>query len=325
MIHRRELLRTGLGTAGAALFASYARGQDPKDDSDPAGLIAKMGPMMAKIPIEAVNIAENLDLIKGAGGNVAVLRGPDGLLVVDSQIPARGKEVLETARRIGGKPVSTLINTHWHFDHAGGNEFFGRAGAMIVATATTRRRLSTDQYTEAFKLTTPASPPIALPSFTAEQADFHVGNETVHLAAVPPAHTDGDLIVHFATHDVIHTGDLFSNGFYPNIDASSRGWIGGMIAAADIILKLAKPTTKIIPGHGPMGTPSDLEAFRAMLITLHDRLAPMLDAGKSADEAVAARPTSDLDAKWAKGFFNGGMFTRIAYGGMVTHRADRSR
>jgi cyclase len=325
MIHRRELLRTGLGTAGAALFASYARGQDPKDDSDPAGLIAKMGPMMAKILIEVVNIAENLDLIKGAGGNVAVLRGPDGLLVVDSQIPARGKEVLETARRIGGKPVSTLINTHWHFDHAGGNEFFGRAGAMIVATATTRKRLSTDQYTEAFKLTTPASPPIALPSFTAEQADFHVGNETVHLAAVPPAHTDGDLIVHFTSHDVIHTGDLFSNGFYPNIDASSRGWIGGMIAAADIILKLAKPTTKIIPGHGPMGTPSDLEAFRAMLITLHDRLAPMLDAGKSADEAVAAKPTSDLDTKWAKGLFNGGMFTRIAYGGMVNHRTDAGK
>jgi cyclase len=325
MIRRREFLRAGLGTTGALLVAGVARAEDPKDDSDPAGLIAKMGPMMAKIPIEAVNIAENLDLIKGAGGNVAVLRGPDGLLVVDSQIPARGKEVLETARRIGGKPVSTLINTHWHFDHAGGNEFFGRAGAMIVATATTRKRLSTDQYTEAFKLTTPASPPIALPSFTAEQADFHVGNETVHLAAVPPAHTDGDLIVHFTTHDVIHTGDLFSNGFYPNIDASSRGWIGGMIAAADIILKLAKPTTKIIPGHGPMGTPSDLEAFRAMLITLHDRLAPMLDAGKSADEAVAAKPTSDLDAKWAKGLFNGGMFTRIAYGGMVTHRADRSR
>ena len=325
MIRRREFLRAGLGTTGALLVAGVARAEDPKDDSDPAGLIAKMGPMMAKIPIEVENIAENLDLIKGAGGNVAVLRGPDGLLVVDSQIPARGKEVLETARRIGGKPVSTLINTHWHFDHAGGNEFFGRAGAMIVATATTRKRLSTDQYTEAFKLTTPASPPIALPSFTAEQADFHVGNETVHLAAVPPAHTDGDLIVHFTTHDVIHTGDLFSNGFYPNIDASSRGWIGGMIAAADIILKLAKPTTKIIPGHGPMGTPSDLEAFRAMLITLHDRLAPMLDAGKSADEAVAAKPTSDLDAKWAKGFFNGGMFTRIAYGGMVNHRAGEGK
>ena len=248
-----------------------------------------------------------------------------GCLVVDSQIPARGKEVLETAKRIGGKPVSTLINTHWHFDHAGGNEFFGRAGATIVATATTRKRLSTDQYTEAFKMTTQASPAVALPSFTADEADFHVGDETVHLTAVPPAHTDGDLIVHFTAHDVIHTGDLFSNGFYPNIDASSRGWIGGMIAAADRILKLAGPKTKIIPGHGPIGTPADLAAFRAMLVTLHDRLAPLLDAGKTTDEVVAAKPTNDLDSTWAKGFFNGGMFTRIAYDGLVKHRADAGK
>ncbi len=136
--------------------------------------------------------------------------------------------------------------------------FSAEQGATIVATATTRQRLSTDQYTEAFKMTTPASPPVALPTFTADEADFHVGAETVHLTAVPPAHTDGDLIVHFTAHDVIHTGDLFSNGFYPNIDASSRGWIGGMIAAADRILKLAGPKTKIIPGHGPIGTPADL-------------------------------------------------------------------
>ena len=284
-----------------------------------------MGPILSKIPIEVVNIAEGLDVIKGPGGNVAVLRGPDGLFVVDSQIPARGKEVLETARRIGGKPVTTLVNTHWHFDHTGGNEFFGKAGAMIVATETTRKRLSTDQYTEAFKLTTPASPAVALPSFTADEADFHIGNETVHLTAVPPAHTDGDLIAHFSAHDVIHTGDLFSNGFYPNIDSSSRGWLGGMIAAADRILKLAGANTKIIPGHGPMGTASDVAAFRAMLVTLNDRLAPMLDAGKTTDEAVAAKPTKDLDSTWAKGFFNGGMFTRIAYDGLVKHRrADRA-
>ena len=223
MIRRRELLRAGLGTASALLVAGAARAQAPNDDSDPAALIAKMGPMMSKIPIEVVTIADGLDLIKGAGGNVAVLHGPDGSLVVDSQIPARGKEVFETAKRVGGKPVSTLINTHWHFDHAGGNEFFGRAGAMIIATATTRKRLSTDQYSEAFKMTTPASPSIALPSFTVtDQAEIHVGDETVHLIAVPPAHTDGDMIVHFTTHDVIHTGDLFSNGLYPNIDASSQ-------------------------------------------------------------------------------------------------------
>jgi glyoxylase-like metal-dependent hydrolase (beta-lactamase superfamily II) len=325
MIQRREFLQAGFATAGALLSFGVARADDANDDSDPSTLMAKMGPIMSKIPIEVINIADGLDLIKGAGGNVAVLRGPDGLLVVDSQVPVRGKEVLETARRIGGKPVSTLVNTHWHFDHTGGNLFFGEAGATIVATETTRKRLSTDQYTEAFKMTTPASPPVALPSFTADEADFHVGHETVHLAAVPPAHTDGDLIVHFTAHDVIHTGDLFSNGFYPNIDASSGGWIGGMIAAADRVLKLAGPKTKIIPGHGPLGTPADLVAFRTMLVTLHDRLAPMLDAGKTTNDAIATKPTKDLDSIWAKGFFTGGMFTRIVYDGMVKHRAQHAK
>jgi cyclase len=322
MIYRREFLLKGLGTAGALVLSGKVRGEDPKDDSDPAGLIAKIGPTLNKIPISVANITAGLDLISGPGGNVAVLHGPDGLFVVDSGIPARGQEILETAKRIGGKPISTLVNTHWHFDHAGGNQVFGRDGATIVATAATRKRLSTDQYTEVFKLTTPASPPIALPVLTLDEASLHVGEETIELTAVPPAHTDGDLIVHFRSRNVIHTGDLFSNGFYPNIDASSRGWIGGMIAACDRILKLAGSKTKIIPGHGPMATSADLAAFRKMLITVHDRLAPMLDSGKTTDEAVAAGPTKDLDATWAKGLFTGGMFTRIVFDGLVKHRAD---
>jgi cyclase len=322
MIHRRELLRTSLGTAGALWLGGYSRGQDPKDDSDPAPLIAKIGPTLSKVPITVANLATGLDLIQGPGGNVAVLRGPDGLLVVDSGIPVRAMEVLETVKRVGGKAVSTLIDTHWHFDHAGGNEVFARAGATIVATETTRTRLSTDQYTTVFKMTTPASPPVALPVLTFDEANLRCGDETIHLFAVPPAHTDGDLVVHFTGRDVIHTGDLFSNGFYPNIDASSRGWIGGMIAAADRILKIAGPKTKVIPGHGPLGTAADLAAFRKMLITIHDRLAPMADAGKTIEEAIAAKPTKDLDPTWAKGFFNGGIFTRIAYDGVLKHRAE---
>jgi cyclase len=170
-------------------------------------------------------------------------------------------------------------------------------------------------------MTTPASPPVALPTLTFDESELHIGGETIHLTAVPPAHTDGDLIVHFTTLDVIHAGDLFTNGFYPNIDASSLGWIGGMIAAADHLLKLAGPKTRIIPGHGPIATPAELAAFRTMLVTVHDRLAPMLDAGKTLQEAIAARPTSDLDPTWAKGFFTGGMFTRIAYDGLAKHRA----
>ena len=279
-MHRRELLRSGLGMAGAMLASGPAWGDGPADDSDPAGLVAKMMPMLSKIPIQVMSIATGLDLIQGPGGNIAVLRGPDGLFVVDSGVPML-QEVFEKTRPVGSKPVSVLINTHWHFDHSGGNEVFARAGAVIVATDATRERLSHDQYSEAFKLTTPASPAVARPSVTFDEGALHVGDETVHLSAVPPAHTDGDLFIHFKTRDVIHTGDLFSNGFYPNIDASSGGWIGGMIAAADRILKLAGPNTKIIPGHGPLATKEDLAAFRKMLVTLHDRLSPMLDAGKT--------------------------------------------
>jgi cyclase len=325
MMDRRHWMRAGLGAAGALVLAGRARGDGPPDDSDPAQLIARLGPMMAKIAIEVVNLAADFDVIQGPGGNIAVLGGPDGLIVVDSSVPIRAKEVFETVKRIGGKPVPRLINTHWHFDHAGGNEVFARAGATILATEATRKRLATDQYNEVFKMTTPASPACALPILTFDEAELHVGRETIHLTAVPPAHTDGDLIVHFTSHDVIHAGDLFTNGFYPTIDASSLGWIGGMIAAADRLLKLAGPKTRIIPGHGPLASVADLAAFRKMLVTVHDRLAPMLDAGKTLQEAIAGRPTADLDQAWGKGFFTGGMFTRVAYDGLAKHRAGAAK
>jgi cyclase len=320
-MNRREWMQSGLGVAATLLTTARARGDGPPDDSDPAPLLAKIGPMMEKVPIQEVELAPDLHVIQGPGGNIAVLDGPDGLTVVDSGVPMRARDIFEAVKRVGGKAVTRLINTHWHFDHAGGNEVFARAGATVLATAATRRRLATDQYSAVFKLTTPASPAIALPTLTSDEFELHVGREVIHLTAVPPAHTDGDLIVHFRSHDVIHTGDLFSNGFYPNIDASSLGWIGGMISAADRILKLAGPKTRIIPGHGPMATSGELAAFRKMLVTVRDRLAPMLDAGKSIQEAIAARPTADLDASWAKGLFTGGMFTRIAYEGLVNHRA----
>ncbi len=322
-MYRRKWMQSGFGMAGAMLLAGRVRGDDPADDSDPAPLIKKLGALMSKIPITTAEVTSGLHLVQGPGGNIVVLPGPDGSVVVDAGVPVRAKEVYETVKRVGGKPVSLLINTHWHFDHAGGNETFGQAGVKILATATTRTRLSTDQYSEVFKMTTPASPAVALPTLCADDITLHVGDETIHLAAVPPAHTDGDLIVHFTSRDVIHTGDLFNNGLYPNIDASSRGWIGGMIAAADRILKLAGPKTKVIPGHGPIGTADDLAAFRKMLITVHDRLAPMVDAGKTIEQAIAAKPTRDLDSTWAKGFFTGGMFTRVAYQGLLKHRSDK--
>lgn len=321
-MNRREWIQSGLGATVALLAAGRSRGDDAVDDSDPAALVAKIGPMMMQVAIETMELAPNLHLIQGPGGNIAVLNGPDGLTVVDSGVPTRAHDILTTVKRVGGQPVVCLINTHWHFDHAGGNETFARAGARIIATAATRKRLATDQYTELFKMTTPALPAIALPSLTADQLELHVGSETLHLTAVPPAHTDGDLIVHFRSLDVIHTGDLFSNGLYPNIDASSLGWIGGMVAAADRILKVAGPKTRIIPGHGPLATREQLTVFRTMLATVQDRLTRLLDDGKTMADAIVARPTADLDAAWGKGFFTGGMFTRVAYDGLMKHRAS---
>jgi len=327
-MHRRQILRAGLGLAGAALWADRpARAEDPIDpDSDPAVAVRKVGSMFRDAPIKVTELTQVLHLIQGPGGNIVLMTGPDGSLMVDAGVRERGKDILEAALPLcGGKPPNVLIDTHWHGDHAGGNTVFGKAGTKIWATANTRRRLSEEQYNEAFRMTTPPSPPEALPVLATDRADVHLGDEVIHLTAVPPAHTDGDLVIHFLKADVIHAGDLYANGGYPNIDASSRGWLGGMIVAADRVLAMAGPKTRIVPGHGPVSDADGLRTYRAMLKTIYDRVAPLVDAGKSADEVIAAAPTRDFDPGWGKGPFNGPTFTRLVYGGLVHHRAEAAK
>jgi cyclase len=320
------VLKAGVGAAGLfALVGRTARADDPVAESDMSSLMKKAG-VFFSAPVETTALSDRLHLVTGPGGNIAALGGPDGLVMVDSGVPNRAGDLRDAARKLGGgRPVAVLINTHWHMDHAGGNAAFGKDGAKIWATANARKRLATEQFNEAFKMKSPASPPEALPVLTFDEAEVYVGDETIHLVAVPPAHTDGDLIIHFRKADVIHAGDLFNNGFYPNIDASSRGWIGGMIAGADRILKMAGASTRIIPGHGPLATPDDLRAFRAMLATVHDRLATLADANTPTDDVLRARPTASLDPTWARGLFNGPQFTRIAYDGLLKHRQGAAR
>ena len=217
--------------------------------------------------------------------------------------------------------MTTVLNTHWHFDHPGGNEFFGQHGARIIAQDNVRTRMGQDQFIEAFGFTFPPSPAAALPALTfPETLTVHHGAETIRLQHVAPAHTDGDVLMHFAQANVLHTGDLFFNGFYPFIDYSSRGWIGGMVAAADQALAMCDGRTRIIPGHGPLAAPADLKAARDMLATVQGRVEALLDAGKNLDEIVAAALTRDLDERWGKGFFTGELFTRNATAGILRHR-----
>ena len=206
------------------------------------------------------------------------------------------------------------MNTHWHGDHIGGNENMGKTGALLVAHENVRKRISTEQFIAAFGRKIEPSPEAALPVVTFTDAvTFHWNGDEIRVHHVPPAHTDGDSIVHFVKADVVHMGDVFFNGGYPFIDVSSGGRVDGVIAAADRVLAGIGERTRIIPGHGPVATKADLRAYRDMVKTLRDRIATLKAEGKTRDQVVAAKPTADHDVKWGGGFMKGDTFTGLAY------------
>nr|MBA3777292.1 MBL fold metallo-hydrolase [Betaproteobacteria bacterium] len=205
-------------------------------------------------------------------------------------------------RKLSKKPVKFVLNTHWHFDHTGGNENFGKAGTLIVAHDNVRKRMSTAQLIEFLGMPIKASPKRALPvvTFTTD-VTFHLNGDEVHVFHVANGHTDGDAIVHFKKSNVIHLGDIFFNKLYPFIDTSSGGSVDGMIAATDRVLSLANDDTKLIPGHGPLATKDDLQIYRDMLATTSTRIKAQIKEGKKLEEAIAAKPTAEFDAVWGKG------------------------
>ncbi len=254
---------------------------------------------------------------------MVVLCGPEGALLIDTGIHPSAPSVAKAVEAFAGKPVTAVVNTHWHFDHTGGNEFFARRGARVIAHDSVRVRMSRPQFHEVFDYIFPAAPAAALPTLTfPESLTLYFGDEVVHLHHLQPAHTDGDLLVHFTKANVLHAGDTFFNGFYPLIDYSTLGWIGGMVAAEDRALALCDAHTRIIPGHGALGTVDDLKAARTMLATVQGRIEKLLDAGKSVAEVVAAAPTADLDAKWGHGPFTAAQFTGNAAASILRHRQE---
>ena len=221
---------------------------------------------------------------------------------------------IESIKTISSEPIKFLFNTHWHTDHTGGNENLGKAGVLIVAHDNVRIRMSTEQFQAYFNRVVPPSPDVALPVVTfSEAVTFHVNGEEIYAFQVPPAHTDGDSVIHFRKADVIHTGDLFTNGGYPFIGLSSGGTLDGMIRAANILLGIVGSDTKIIPGHGPLAGLQELRNYQNMLRTIRDRVKKMVDAGKTADEVIKAKPTKEFDASHKGGFLTPEEFTRLAY------------
>ncbi len=267
-----------------------------------------------KVEIKTSQVAPGVSMLQGAGGNIGLSVGDDCAFLVDDQFAPLSDKIKAAVAAVTSKPIRFAFNTHWHGDHTGGNEALAGSGVLIVAHDNVRTRLAVGQLNELFSRTVPPAPAAALPVITFTDAvTFHLNGDEIYAFHVPPAHTDGDAVVVFRKADVIHTGDLLFNGGYPVIDVPSGGSLSGMIAADDRILALTGPHTKLIPGHGELATPADLRAFRDMLATVRDRVLPLVKAGKSADEIVAAAPLADLDARWGKLFVKADSFLRAVH------------
>jgi glyoxylase-like metal-dependent hydrolase (beta-lactamase superfamily II) len=282
------------------------------------GIVSLIKDSAAVSPIVTHRLRNNISVLEGSGGNVAVLTGPDGKVLVDAGIGVSRPQVTKALAGIGADPVSHLINTHWHFDHTDGNAWLNSTGARIIAQENTRKRLHEVQRVEDWDYNFLPLPPEGIPTevFASDRA-LKLNGSSIALKYYGSAHTDSDISVTFTEADIVHVADTFWNGIYPFIDYSTGGSIDGMIAASDANLAATSDNTIIIPGHGkPVSNKAELREFREMLVTIRDNVAALKKQGRSRDETVAAKPTAAFDAKFGQFVIDPGFFTRLVYEGV---------
>ena len=312
-VSRRRFLSYSAATAAASYFTArslFAQTQQPE-------LVLKAREGAAKAKITTQKLRGNVSVLLGSGGNIAVLPGPQGKVLVDTGISTSRPQITEALAAISPDPIQHLIDTHWHYDHTDGNQWMHSAGATIIAHEKTRFRLANPQTIEIFHATFPAVPTDALPTimFTTDYT-LTTNDATIALSHYDPAHTDTDISVYFADADVLHTGDTWFNGGYPFIDYSTGGHIDGMIRATKHSLAIGTNSTIVIPGHGPVANKQQLSDTLDMLSAIRDKVATLKQQGKSVDEAIATKPTAQFDDKFTKGIVTPEMFTRLVYQGV---------
>jgi glyoxylase-like metal-dependent hydrolase (beta-lactamase superfamily II) len=271
-------MRTSFFALALALLASPAAAQQD----------------FSNVQIKIERVAPGVAVLFGAGGNIGLSYGEDGNIIVDDQFAPLTDKIVAAVASVDPDPVRFVINTHWHFDHTGGNENFGKRGAVILAHDNVRARMSTEQFLAALNQKVPPSPKDALPVVTfAEGVTLHLNSDTLHVRHVSNAHTDGDSLVHWQKANVLHMGDtFFHRGSFPFIDLSSGGSIDGLIAAIDHGLQMSNPTTRIIPGHGPVATRADLVGYRAMLADIRGKVAAGIKSRRTLAQIKASAPAT---------------------------------
>jgi cyclase len=266
---------------------------------------------------KTVDLGGGVSVIMGQGGNIGVSSGPDGAFVIDDQYPNTAAANLEKIKQISGGAPRYLVNTHWHGDHAGGNAAFAQAGAMIFAHENVRKRLSGEVKSIGLNgQPAAASPEPAWPVITfVDGVDFHLNGETIRVFKVRAGHTDGDSMIHFVEPDILHMGDVFFNGLFPVIDPGSGGSVRGYLEAMKDTLKVVDADTRIIPGHGDMGTKADLEKQIAMLEGAIKAVEARIKVGDTLQQTIAKKPLKPW-AGFAWSFIGEDAFTTTLYNGL---------
>ena len=267
-----------------------------------------------KIKIEPVS--DNIYMLQGAGGNIGISVGDDGVFMIDDQFAPLSEKIISAIKTISEKPVKFLLNTHFHGDHAGGNANFEAAGAMIVAHDNVRKRLESNEKT--------ANSGLPVITFS-DDATFYMNGNDIFITHVHNAHTDGDALVYFVQSNVLHTGDTYFHGRFkfPYIDITNGGSLEGDIEAAKKGLMIINDSTKIIPGHGPIASKADYQKYHDMLIGIYKNVSNAIKAGKTEEEIVKMETLTSMyysDKETEKDFINGEKIRRAAYRSIITEK-----